>query len=738
MENYMEDDEKKWLTAAGKGEHEKMQSIARRLGPDQLETHLLETRTKDGKTALHLAAEEGHGDVLWYLLKQGASVAARDVEKRTAFVLAAESGHSGLLKCLREYGADINARDINGDTAFLSAAKYGRLDAVKEIFEKETILGRAGLLESRNLDKMTAFLHAANFGSFRTLRYLVDQGSNTTDRDMNQDSALDLAIKGKHLAIAKWLLHNDVNITSRDVDEQNVLHRACEAGNTNIIDAILDRPLNISEEVFHRLQRQMMVAQDAWGKTPLELAVSGTSHNRHEIVLRLLRTEVHSPQDPADFEPYLSPKSKLGPIIEVLSDWIRDNERERDESSDENLEKKNRAAVTFFALSNGLDGLLDLCLTRWVILDLEREARSWVNVAALGGSVHVMEKVLEATGHAQPISLYLAAKHGHQQLLSVLLNHLSSEQHEPSSDYILDAILKSKSLRMDVDEGDSDVDEGDSDDNSDKQTLISLAAAGDTRSHHETKIWLWKTLSEKILNDTVSFSKSEVNFQVFLELVTRFESPDIVQILGSVLDVLWVRVIELTRVRNTFLSEGSIRPGLTALYQAIALGFPTVAFHFLTRRGYLTADEYRQCNRIMDSLPSHNIPLRERLQYKMIENILENPPRMTHRQAQVVDHTPIGRYRSEDDTGEIRGEIIDFWNYQERPFKFRVQRSLIADIVDNKGPEVIMNKIEYHYIKDLEKDILEGELRHKPKPMTPSIRWIHIPVNNVSVFNVSM
>lgn len=735
MENYMEDDEAmrdpelgchEWLLAAESGEHEEMQSIARRLGPDQLETHLLETRTEDGKTALHLAAEKGHGDVLWYLLKQGASVAARDVEKHTAFVLAAEFGHSGLLKCLREYGADINARDINGNTAFLHAAKEGHLGTVKEIFERETVLGRAGLIESRNTDKETAFLLAATFGRFKTLKYLVDQGSNTTDRDKNQDSALDLAIGKGHLAIAKWLLHNDVNINSQDVDEQNVLHRACAAGNTEIIDALLDRPSNISEEVFHRLQKEIMTAQDAWGKTPLEVAESEKPDNSTEIVLQLLRTEVHSPRDPADFEPYLSPKSKLEPIIEVLSDWIRDNERESDK-----FENPNRAAVTFFALSNGLDGLLDLCLTRWVILDLEREAASWVNVAALGGSVHVMKKVLEAIGHAQPISLYLAAKHGHQQLLSFLLDHLSSEQHEPGSDYILDAILETTSLRMGLDERDSD-------DNSTKQTLISLAAVGGTKSHHETQIWLWKTLSARILNDTISFSRSEANFQVFLELVIRFESPDIVEIIKPVLDKLWDRVTELTRVKNPSPSGSSIRPGLTALYQAIALGFPTVAFHFLTRRGYLNADESHQCDLIMNSLRSDNPTLCERPEYQMIKNILENPPRVTHRQAQVVDHTPIGQRRSEDVSKETRGEIIDFWNYQERPFKFRVKRSLIADIIDNEGPETIMNKIKYHYIEDLEEHIREGDLGNPPKPMTPGIRWIHIPVNKVSVFNVSM
>lgn len=731
MEYYVEDDEampdperdcREWLIAAEEGDYDEMQSIAHRVGLDQLDTYLLETRTEDGKTALHLAAEKGHEDILWYLLKHGASVAARDVQKRTAFILAAEFGHSGLLKCLREYGADINAREINGNTAFLSAARYRSPDTVKEIFERETVLGRAGLLECRNNEGETAFLLAVRFGSFKTLKYLVDQGSNTTDRDINQDSALDLAIEAGNLAIVKWLLHNDANINSRD---QNVLHRACAAGDIDIVDALLGRPLNISEEVFHRLQREMMTAQDAWGKTPLEVAVS-EAPSHPEIVLRLLRTEVHSPQDPADFEPSLSSKNQQEPIIKLLSGWIEDNEPGPDE-----LKNPNRAAVTFFALSNGLKEFLDLCLRHWVILDLEGEAASWVNVAALGGEVNVVKKVLEATGHAQPISLYLAAKHGHQDSLSFLLHYFSSRHHEPGSDYILDAILESKSLRMDVDEEDTD-------DDSTKETLISLAEVGGTTDHHETRIWLWTTLCARILNDTISFSTSDPKFRAFLELVTRFESPDIAHILKPVLDRLWDRVTERTRVTRPSAPEGSTTPGLTALYQAIALGFPTVAFHYLTSRGYLTANESLQCTLIVESLPSHNDHLRERLEYKMIKDILENPPRVTHRQSQVVDHTFIGQSRSQDARGEDSGEIIYFWNYEEKPFKFRVKRSLIADIVDNKGPEVIMNSIKYHYIEDLEKHIRQREIGDPPKPMIPGIRWIHIPVNNVSVCKASM
>lgn len=527
-------------------------------------------------------------------------------------------------------------------------------------------MGRAVLLDSRNDDGRTAFLVAARYGQLKTLKYLMDRGSNTTYLDQTQDSALDLAIKDRNIATVKLLLLYDMDITSRDVDGQNALHRACTAGNTDIVQALLDRPLNMNESVFHRLQTEMMTAQDAWGKTPLEVAASEAICNDRALVLQLLRTEVHSPRDSADFEPYLSREGEKEPIITLLFTWIKDKP---EASEPANLE--DRAAVTFFAMSNGLLTLLDLCLEHWNILDLGREGELWVNVAALSGIVPVMEKVLESTKYKycpednHTISLHLAAKHGNQELLEFLLTRFSQEppESEAGSIFMLDAILKNTTLRMNVEEGDSDkgdVDEGDSNESDSSaipdQNLISLAAAGGAERHQQTKQWLWKTLSAKIEEYPRYFSKSSVNLQVFLELVTRFEAPDIVEILSPVFITLWKPVIEMAGIES---QPELTTPGLTALYLAIALRLPTVVFYFFPSRGYITASESFQCFDILKAPSTRDPHFSESLD-QMIKDILNNPPSVLHPQAQIVDRPPTIQCRSPEYVPKTCGEIVDF------------------------------------------------------------------------------
>ena len=52
-----------------------------------------DARTKVDKTALHLAAYEGHNDVVILLIKYGALIEARDMLRMTPLHWAVEKGH---------------------------------------------------------------------------------------------------------------------------------------------------------------------------------------------------------------------------------------------------------------------------------------------------------------------------------------------------------------------------------------------------------------------------------------------------------------------------------------------------------------------------------------------------------------------------------------------------------------------------------------------------------------------
>ena len=83
--------------------------------------------TKDKCTALHLAAANGHVDVVKVLIQNGADVNAVDEYKFTALHLAARHGHVDIAKVLIENGADVNAVQKDKCTALhITAAKDTR------------------------------------------------------------------------------------------------------------------------------------------------------------------------------------------------------------------------------------------------------------------------------------------------------------------------------------------------------------------------------------------------------------------------------------------------------------------------------------------------------------------------------------------------------------------------------------------------------------------------------------
>ncbi|XP_022095344.1 uncharacterized protein LOC110981774 isoform X3 [Acanthaster planci] len=93
-------------------------------------------KNKAGKTALDLAAEFGRLKVVQLLMNSNQSTALLDIPSRTRVSmhtplhLAAKNGHSDVIRVLLEYGIDINRETPNG-TALHEAALAGKSEVVK-------------------------------------------------------------------------------------------------------------------------------------------------------------------------------------------------------------------------------------------------------------------------------------------------------------------------------------------------------------------------------------------------------------------------------------------------------------------------------------------------------------------------------------------------------------------------------------------------------------------------------
>ena len=94
-----------------------------------------ETADEQGRTALILAATEGHTATLKTLIANGADVKDTDKQGKTALIWAAESDHLPAVQALLVSGADVNHAANDGTTA-LSVAKNKSAAELVALLEK--------------------------------------------------------------------------------------------------------------------------------------------------------------------------------------------------------------------------------------------------------------------------------------------------------------------------------------------------------------------------------------------------------------------------------------------------------------------------------------------------------------------------------------------------------------------------------------------------------------------------
>lgn len=82
----------------------------------------------DHNTALILACQFEHPEIVELLLKKGAYVDMVNADEETALICAITSGNSVIVKLLLKYGADVNIEDINGYDAFTLAGMWHYTD----------------------------------------------------------------------------------------------------------------------------------------------------------------------------------------------------------------------------------------------------------------------------------------------------------------------------------------------------------------------------------------------------------------------------------------------------------------------------------------------------------------------------------------------------------------------------------------------------------------------------------
>ncbi|XP_057491379.1 ankyrin repeat-containing protein At5g02620 [Actinidia eriantha] len=288
--------------AARAGNSSKVRDILQRFDANAVK-ELLSKQNQEGETALYVAAENGNAAVVSELLKyldlETASIAAKN--GYDSFHVAAKQGHLDVLKeLLQSFPNLVMTTDTSNSTALHTAAAQGRIDAVNLLLETDSNLAKI----ARNNGK-TVLHTAARMGHLEVVKSLLRKDSSIGFRiDKKGQTALHMAVKGQSVEIVLELSKPDPTVLNLEDNKGNTaLHIATRKGKAEIVRCLLsvegvninainkagETALDIAEkfgppELFTILRESGATHSKDHGKTPnpakqLKQTVSDIKHD---------------------------------------------------------------------------------------------------------------------------------------------------------------------------------------------------------------------------------------------------------------------------------------------------------------------------------------------------------------------------------------------------------------------------------------------------------------------------
>ncbi|OXB52979.1 hypothetical protein ASZ78_011760, partial [Callipepla squamata] len=193
-------------------------------------------------TALHIATIAGHHQAVDILLQHGAYVNVQDAVFFTPLHIAAYYGHEQVTHLLLKFGADVNASGEVGDRPLHLASAKGFLNITKLLMEEGS---KADVNAQDNEDHVP--LHfCCRFGHHEIVKFLLQSSFEVQPHVVNiyGDTPLHLACYSGKFDVVKEMiqLSGTESLTKENIFSETAFHSACTYGkNIELVKFLLDQ-----------------------------------------------------------------------------------------------------------------------------------------------------------------------------------------------------------------------------------------------------------------------------------------------------------------------------------------------------------------------------------------------------------------------------------------------------------------------------------------------------------------
>ncbi|VDN40517.1 unnamed protein product, partial [Dibothriocephalus latus] len=185
--------------------------------------------------------ENGHADMVNFLLENGADHEHRTDEMHTPLMEAAMEGHVEVARLLLAHGANVNIPQDSFESPLTLAACGGHTELA------HLLLGYEADIEEVNDEGYTPLMEAAREGHEETVALLLAAGADVNAKtDETQETALTLAACGGFIEVCDMLLNSNADIEVGSAGCSTPLMEAAQEGHLELVRRLLQRGANVN------------------------------------------------------------------------------------------------------------------------------------------------------------------------------------------------------------------------------------------------------------------------------------------------------------------------------------------------------------------------------------------------------------------------------------------------------------------------------------------------------------